>query len=327
MASVQTSLLLVQRTEVGNGPFAATLERGLANVPAEVHLREALKKSEDQAAKLSAESREAATVCAELSQQCDKQVKRNDELREQLRNSQAEAQELRSEMYQLRWEEERRLEALAAKEQAVENWEAGRLKELPKLKTELKQRLACQAEYHLQSLEEEARNRVAAAEKHFTEQVRNLQAELNKAKETNADLGRKCFASYQAAAHAHGTSRQSQAQSLQLHQELQWLRAERLRLQQELQRQQVVLGQEEQAAASFKAKLESAESASNRSAEVSQELQKWMLMSLSEVNRSAHPSGRLRSRHSDSVESNWVEMLEKFRKSHQVRNGHGCRTK
>lgn len=41
----------------------------------------------------------------------------------------AEAQELRSEMYQLRWEEERRLEALAAKEQAVENWEAGRLKE------------------------------------------------------------------------------------------------------------------------------------------------------------------------------------------------------
>ena len=42
---------------------------------------------------------------------------------------QAEAQDLRSEMQQLRQEEERRLEAVAAKEQAVENWEAGRLKE------------------------------------------------------------------------------------------------------------------------------------------------------------------------------------------------------
>eukprot|EP00434_Breviolum_minutum_P009681 symbB.v1.2.008522.t1/scaffold527.1/size293072/20 len=70
MTSVQTSLLLVQRTEVGNGPFAATLERGLANVPAEVYLRDALKKSEDQAAKLSAKNREVkrklvyALLCA-----------------------------------------------------------------------------------------------------------------------------------------------------------------------------------------------------------------------------------------------------------------------
>lgn len=311
MISVQSSLLLLQRTELANG-----------HVSEDFCLREALKKSEDRCVELCAENRQAAALGDELSARCDKQLQRNDELREQLRSCQAELQ-------QLRLDEKQRLEAVVARERAVENWEAGRLKELPKLKTELKQRLACQAEYHLQSLEEEARRRVATAERHFSEQVRDLEAELNEAKETNALLGRKCFASYQAAAHAQGASHHSQAQSLQLQQELQWLRAERARLQQELQRQQVAMNQEEAAAASFKAKLDAAESASNRSHQVSRELQVWMLMSLNEVNRSAHPTGQARGRLSPhaSVESNWVEMLENFRKHHQVRNGYGCRTK
>eukprot|EP00438_Fugacium_kawagutii_P007349 Skav219316 [mRNA] locus=scaffold1152:167234:168148:- [translate_table: standard] len=304
MISVQSSVLLLQRTELAKS----------RNVSEEICLREALKKSEDRCVELRAENRQAAALGDELSASCDKQLQRNDELREQLRSCQTELQQLRL---------DDRLEAVMARD-----WEAGRLKELPKLKTELKQRLACQAEYHLQSLEEDARRRVAMAERNFSEQVRNLEAELNEAKETNALLGRKCFASYQAAAQAQGASHYSQVQSMQLQQELQYLRAERVRLQQELQKQQDALNQEEAAAASFKSKLEAAESASNRSHQVSRELQEWMLMSLNEVNRSAHPTGQARGRLSPaSVESNWVEMLENFRKHHQVRNGYGCRTK
>eukprot|EP00913_Durusdinium_trenchii_P022645 g21268.t1 len=193
----------------------------------ELSLREALKTSEelkrlrdDRAAQLTAENREAASLFTTLSECCDKQAKRNDDLQEQLRSSRVEAQELREEMLKMREE--------------LHHAEARRLKELPKLKSELKQRLASQAEYHLQEVEEEARRRVAAAERHFHEQVRELEAQLDQARETNAQLGRKCFASYQATAQAEGTSRQSQFQSHQLQQDLQMLHGQCFRLQQDL---------------------------------------------------------------------------------------------
>lgn len=198
------------------------------------------------------------------------------------------------------------------------------MKELPKLKSELKQRLASQAEYHLQEVEEEARRRVAAAERHFHEQVRELEAQLDQARETNAQLGRKCFASYQATAQAEGTSRQSQFQSHQLQQDLQMLHGQCFRLQQEVQHQKALLHQEEATAANFKAQLERAESMAQHSEKASRELQEWMVRSLNEVNLSAHPSGEPRGRQF-ATEPSRAEMLESFRKGYQVRNGHGNR--
>ncbi|CAK9096616.1 GDP-perosamine synthase [Durusdinium trenchii] len=239
-----------------------------------------------------------------------REAKRNDDLQEQLRSSRVEAQELREEMLKMREE--------------LHHAEARRLKELPKLKSELKQRLASQAEYHLQEVEEEARRRVAAAERHFHEQVRELEAQLDQARETNAQLGRKCFASYQATAQAEGTSRQSQFQSHQLQQDLQMLHGQCFRLQQEVQHQKALLHQEEATAANFKAQLERAESMAQHSEKASRELQEWMVRSLNEVNLSAHPSGEPRGRQF-ATEPSRAEMLESFRKGYQVRNGHGNR--
>ncbi|CAJ1453375.1 unnamed protein product [Effrenium voratum] len=174
-----------------------------------------------------------AALCSALSRRCEQQAQAQRQLEEQLRASEAEASALRRELAELRSGEALRAQRLAAREVAVDSWEAGRLKELPKLKAELKERLASQAEAHYQELEQQARRRLATAERAFHEQVRDLETELNEARAENAALGRKCFESYQARAQAQAASSQTQQQAQMQHQELHQLRANQTLMQQE----------------------------------------------------------------------------------------------
>ncbi|CAJ1443357.1 unnamed protein product [Effrenium voratum] len=173
-----------------------------------------------------------AALCSALSRRCEQQAQAQRQLEEQLRASEAEASALRRELAELRSGEALRAQRLAAREVAVDSWEAGRLKELPKLKAELKERLASQAEAHYQELEQQARRRLATAERAFHEQVRDLETELNEARAENAALGRKCFESYQARAQAQAASSQTQQQAQMQHQELHQLRANQTLMQQ-----------------------------------------------------------------------------------------------
>ncbi|CAJ1411008.1 unnamed protein product [Effrenium voratum] len=224
-----------------------------------------------------------AALCSALSRRCEQQAQAQRQLEEQLRASEAEASALRRELAELRSGEALRAQRLAAREVAVDSWEAGRLKELPKLKAELKERLASQAEAHYQELEQQARRRLATAERAFHEQVRDLETELNEARAENAALGRKCFESYQARAQAQAASSQTQQQAQMQHQELHQLRANQTLMQQELLRCKASLSREEEAAAFLKARLQEAESSASRSDEVSRDLREWVLRSLNEV--------------------------------------------
>lgn len=297
----------------------------VAEAPA---LRSALRRSEDRSSELCAESREAAALCSTLSTRLDKQVDLNETLYHRLRASEAEAHGLRIEMEELRRGEELRAEALASKEASVRAWEAGRLKELPKLQVEIREQFKSEAKAHHRELQQQASRRLATAERRFHEEVHDLESELNQARYENALMGRKCHGSYQATAQAEAALHQAHHQMNMMNQELTFLRAEHARVQEELRLQKVHVGSHEERARQMEAQLKQAESRAARSEEVASDLHHWMLRSLHEVNRSAHPTGHPRGRQSlMHAESSNADILDKFRQSHQVKNGHGSRTR
>eukprot|EP00439_Symbiodinium_sp_Y106_P064443 s910_g10.t1 len=173
----------------------------------------------------------AAALCSTLSTRLDKQVDLNETLYHRLRASEAEAHGLRIEMEELRRGEELRAEALASKEASVRAWEAGRLKELPKLQVEIREQFKSEAKAHHRELQQQASRRLATAERRFHEEVHDLESELNQARYENALMGRKCHGSYQATAQAEAALHQAHHQMNMMNQELTFLRAEHARVQ------------------------------------------------------------------------------------------------
>eukprot|EP00930_Biecheleria_cincta_P055867 TRINITY_DN42118_c0_g1_i1.p1 TRINITY_DN42118_c0_g1~~TRINITY_DN42118_c0_g1_i1.p1 ORF type:complete len:309 (+),score=83.06 TRINITY_DN42118_c0_g1_i1:92-1018(+) len=279
---------------------------------------------EVRSAQLSAEGRETAAFCSVLSERFDKQVDLNGKLWKRLEESEAQVRELRCEIRELQRGESKRAEGVAEKEAAVLKWEANRLKELPILKGQL----LAEAEKHRQQLEEQVHRHIATSDQHFNAQARELMAELDHARRDNALLGRKCCASYEATQRAELAAQHWQQQSGLFQQELRMANAERLRLLEEIKWQHGKLVEQEQIATKLQSQLEHAESQTAFSEEASQELRSWVVKSLNEVNRSAHPQGELRRARVGQMSANdWVGMLESFRSSQQTRNGFGNRTR
>lgn len=279
---------------------------------------------EVRSAQLSAESRETAAFCSVLSDRFDQQVDLNGKLWKRLEESEAQVKELRCEICELQRGESQRAAQVAAKEAAVRNWEADRLKELPVLRGQL----LAEADKRRQQLEEQVQRRIASSDQHFNEQAQELMAELSEARRENALLGRKCCASYEATRQAELAAQHWQQQTGLFQQELRLANAERLRLIEEIKWQHGKLAEHEQTTTKLQSHLERAESKTAFSEEASQELRSWVMKSLNEVNRSAHPQGELRRARVGQISANdWVGMLDSFRQSQQTKNGVGNRTR
>lgn len=277
---------------------------------------------EVRSAQLSAESRETAAFCSVLSERFDQQVDLNGKLWKRLEESEAQVRELHCEIRELQRGESQRAEEVAEKEAAVRKWEANRLKELPILKGQL----VAEADKRRQQLEEQVHRHIVSSDQHFNTQARELTAELEHARRDNALLGRKCCASYEATHQAELAAQHWQQQSGLFQQELRLANAERLRLMEEIKWQHGKLAEHEQIATKLQSQLEQAEAQTAFSEDASQELRSWVVKSLHEVNRSAHPQGELRRARVGQMSGNdWVGMLESFRSSQQTKNGFGNR--
>eukprot|EP00931_Biecheleriopsis_adriatica_P122028 TRINITY_DN97057_c0_g1_i1.p1 TRINITY_DN97057_c0_g1~~TRINITY_DN97057_c0_g1_i1.p1 ORF type:complete len:321 (-),score=81.64 TRINITY_DN97057_c0_g1_i1:101-1063(-) len=287
-----------------------------------------------RAAELCAESRETATFCSLVSTRFDKQVELNGKLRKNLAESEAEVKNLRCELRELRRGEAERMAKVAAHEAAVRSWESERLKELPAWKQKVKDELVSEARRHHGRLEDHVQKRVTAADTLAQQQVHEMQAELVEARQDKADLGRKCCASYEATKRAELAAQHWQRCAQTSQQELREALAERMHLREEIHLQSARIAQHEQQASKLQAELKHSEATHVRHEEASQDMRNWVLQSLHEVNRSAHPQGVPRrggglmgARDERLAAGQWVSILESFRENHQTKSGYGNRSR
>eukprot|EP00933_Yihiella_yeosuensis_P034534 TRINITY_DN28001_c0_g1_i1.p1 TRINITY_DN28001_c0_g1~~TRINITY_DN28001_c0_g1_i1.p1 ORF type:complete len:385 (-),score=80.82 TRINITY_DN28001_c0_g1_i1:116-1225(-) len=178
---------------------------------------ERARSSETRIAELCAESRETASYCAVVTKRFDKQVELNATLQKMLRQCEAQVESLKCEVRELQRGEAEYASKVAAKEAAVSAWREERLKELP----DLKHRLVAQAQQQRNDLQEQFRKRIATSALEYHEQVRDVHAELSQARRDNAELGRKCYVSYENVRRAEDAALHWQQYAVQAKQELQ----------------------------------------------------------------------------------------------------------
>jgi len=284
--------------------------------------------AERRSSDLCVQGRETAQRCALLAKQFDQQIELNGKLQYMLQTSEAEAEDLRAELRELQKGEADRAGRLAEREISLQRLQAS----LTLVPGAARHQLDADTRQARQEAQREAQQvanaRITAVEQRCREEVAQMEAPLSVARRECAALGRKCHAEREARMRLEETVRLwwqqaevAEAAAVRHAQEGTQLRA--MAQAQEIKAETMMARNMQ-----LEARLDRVGKLHGESVEQGRHLRDWVVNSMEEVNRSAHgPRDPFAPDDRGFAGRNWTEILDDFRANHQVRIGHGCRTR